>query len=356
MRARGARVTDIAVIVVAADDGVMPQTREHLNIVGLLGITNGLVALSKIDLVTAERVAAVIGEIRALLDQTPLVSAPVVPVSSETGEGLDALRRELTRSLSAVRSKSEAWPFWMAVDRVFVVRGFGAVATGAIASGRVAKDAHLRLLPGGQTVRVRGIQMHHHPAETAVAGNRCALNLAGVDRQALRRGMVICEAELSRVTKTLDVRVTLAPELAKSLKSHTRVRFHSGAAEVMARLQWLEPTPPEPGGAGLAQLRLDEPMPLLYGHRYILRDETAQRTVGGGVVLDVFAERRGARLPERIERLRRLIVALAPPDLAEGLGSALEILAAGIFVGTETNFHITGPMHIHIRVPAKETV
>ena len=302
----GATGIDLVLLVVAADDGVMPQTREHLNIIGLLGISSGLVALSKIDLVTAERVAAVTKEIRALLVQTPLASAPVVPVSSETGEGLDALRRELRGCLSAVRSKSEAWPFWMAIDRAFVVRGFGSVATGTIASGRVTKEAQLRLLPGGQAVRARGIQMHNQPVETATAGNRCALNLAGVDRQSLRRGMVICETALSRIARTVDARVTLAPELAKSLKNHSRVRFHSGTAEVMARLQWLEPTPPEPGEAGMAQFRLDEPMPLLYGQRYILRDETAQRTVGGGVVLNAFAERRGARLPERIERLRRL--------------------------------------------------
>ena len=302
----GATGIDLVLLVVAADDGVMPQTREHLDIIGLLGIASGVVALTKIDLVNAEKVASVSKEIRTLLGGTLLASAPVVPVSSETGQGLEALRRELARCLTVVRSKSEAWPFWMAVDRVFVVRGFGAVATGTIASGRVAKDGHLSLLPGGQTVRVRGIQIHNQAVDAATAGNRCALNLSGADKQSLRRGMVVCEAGLSRVAKTVDARVTLARDLAKPPKSHSRVRFHSGTAEAIARLQWLEPTPPEPGGVGLAQIRLEEPMPLLYGHRYIVRDETVQRTVGGGVVLDAFAERRGARLPERIKRLSRL--------------------------------------------------
>ena len=327
----GATGIDLVLLVIAADDGVMPQTREHLNIIGLLGITSGLVALSKIDLVNAERVAVVTTEIRALLGQTLLASVPIVPVSSETGEGLDTLRLELTRCLSTLRRKSEAWPFWMAVDRAFAVRGFGAVVTGTIASGRVARDATLRLLPGGQTVRVRGIQIHSHPAESAIAGNRCALNLAGVDKESLGRGMVLCDAGLNRIAATLDAQVTLAPDLAKTLKSHSRVRFHSGTAEAMARLQWLEPTPPEPGGSGLAQFRLDQAMPLLCGHRFILRDETAQRTIGGGVVLDAFAERRGARLPQRIQRLRRL--GALDPD--ESLSVCLEARGADGWLLTE---------------------
>ena len=316
----GATGIDLVLLVIAADDGVMPQTREHLDIIGLLGIAGGVVALSKIDLVTAERVAAVTKEIRALLDGTLLARAPVVPFSSVTGEGLDELRGELARSLTAVRSKSEAWPFWMAVDRVFLVRGFGAVATGTIASGRIAKDDQVRLLPGGQTVRVRGIQVHNQPVSAAVAGSRCALNLAGVDKQSLHRGTVVCESGLDRVAATVDARVSLSRDLPKPLKNHARVRFHSGTAEAIARVQWLEPKAPEPGGAGLAQLRLEEPMPLLYGHRFILRDETAQRTVGGGTVLDAFAARRGTRLPERIERLRRL----SALDPAENLSVCLE--------------------------------
>ncbi len=320
----GATGIDLVLLVVAADDGVMPQTREHVDIIGMLGIAGGVVALTKIDLVTAERVAAVTKEIRTLLGGTPLASAPVVPVSSETGEGLDTLRRELARCIKLVQSKSEEWPFWMAVDRVFAVRGFGAVVTGTIASGRVAKEMQLRLLPGGQTVRVRGIQRHNLPVDTATAGNRCALNLTGVDKQLFRRGMVVCDPGLSRAATTVSTRFTLTRDLAKPPKSHTRVRFHSGTAESISRLEWLEPTPPEPGSAGLAQFRLEEPMPLLYGQRFIVRDETAQRTMGGGVVLDPFAVRRGARLPERIEQLRRL--SAFDPD--ESLTVCLEIRGA----------------------------
>jgi len=302
----GATGIDLVLLVIAADDGVMPQTREHLDIISLLGITNGVIAVSKIDLVPAPKVEQVTGDIRALLAGTPLASAAVVPVSAETGEGIEALFRELAAGLGAVRATSETGPFWMAVDRVFVAQGFGVVCTGTVVSGRVAKDARLRILPGGQAFRVRGIQSHHQSIDAAGPGARCALNLTGVDKKSLRRGMVACDPRLVRVVTTMDARVTLARDLGKPIKSHSRVRFHSGTAETLARLQWLEEAQPQPGKAGLAQLRLEKPMPLLYGHRFVLRNETAEQTLGGGVVLDPFAARRGARLPERIERLRRL--------------------------------------------------
>ena len=302
----GATGIDLVLLVIAADDGVMPQTREHLDIVSLLGITNGVVALSKIDLVPAARVKHATEDIRALLAGTPLASAPVVSVSAETGAGVETLLKELAGSLGMVRAKSETGPFWMALDRVFVAQGFGVVGTGTVASGRVAKDAQLRLLPGGQAVRVRGIQIHNQSVDAAAPGNRCALNLTGVDKNSLRRGMVACDPRLIRVAATVDARVTLVRDLGKPLKSHSRVRVHSGTAETLAHLQWLEEAQAQPGNGGLAQLRLEKPIPLLYGHRFVLRDETAERTLGGGVVLDPFAARRGAQLPERTKRLRRL--------------------------------------------------
>ena len=321
----GATGIDLVLLVVAADDGVMPQTREHLDIVCLLGIRQGIVALTKIDLVPAERVAAVAEEIRALLAGTPLGAAPIVPVSAETGEGLGALERGLAAGLGEVRTRTQAGFFWMAVDRIFVAPGFGPVVTGTIASGRVAKGDRVALMPGGQAARVRGIQGHNRFIDRAVAGSRCALNLAGVDRRSLRRGMVTCDPRLSRAAMTIDARVALIRDLEKPPGNHVRVRFHSGTAEGLARLQWLDPKPPGPGGAGLAQLRLDEPMPLLYGHRFILRGESAQRTLGGGVVLDPFAGRRGARRPERAERLDRLLG--LDPD--QGLTAWLEARGVG---------------------------
>ncbi len=300
----GASGFDLVLLVVAADDGVMPQTREHLDIVSLLGIESCVVALNKIDLVAAARVQAVTEEIRALASTAPcLRAAPIVPVSAHTGEGLDALRRALAEKLKKIPPRDSDGYFRMAIDRAFTMTGFGPVVTGTIASGRVRKDDSLRLLPGGATVRVRGLQTHNQAAESAEAGNRCALNLAGVEKDRLQRGMMVCDPRLERVAHMMDV--TLKP--AHGLKpphDHQRVRFHSGTAEVFARLAWIEP--PSADAAGVAQLRLENPAPLLYRDRFVLRDETARHTLGGGIVLDPFAARRGVHRPERRELLHRL--------------------------------------------------
>lgn len=301
----GASGFDLVLLVVAADDGVMPQTREHLDIVSLLGIESCVVALNKIDLVSASRVQTVMEEIRALAPTVPcLRGAPIVPVSAHTGEGLDALRRTLSEKLKTIPPRDCAGYFRMAIDRAFTMTGFGSVVTGTIASGRVHKNDALRLLPGGETVRVRGVQTHNQAAESAEAGNRCALNLAGVEKESLQRGMMVCDPRLERVSHIVDVALTLAAGLKQPPHNHQRVRFHSGAAEEFAHLVWIEEAPP--GGAGLAQLRLENATPLLYRDRFVLRDESAQHTLGGGVVLDPFASRRGVRRPERREQLFHL--------------------------------------------------
>lgn len=301
----GASGFDLVLLAVAADDGVMPQTREHLDIVSLLGIESCVVALNKIDLVSASRVQAVTEEIRTLAQTAPcLREAPIVPVSAHTGEGLDELRRALTEKLKQVPPRDSSGYFRMAIDRAFARPGFGPVVTGTIASGRVRQDDLLRLLPGGETVRVRGLQTHNRTAESAEAGNRCALNLTGVEKDSLKRGIMICDPRLERVAHIVDVALTVAPGLNRSLRNHQRVRFHSGTAEEFARLVWIEEA--SPGGAGLAQLRLENAVPLLYRDRFVLRDEPALHTLGGGVVLDPFASRHGLNRPERREALRRL--------------------------------------------------
>ncbi len=302
----GATGIDLVLLVVAADDGVMPQTREHLDIVSLLGIERGVVALNKVDLVDEARVQAVTEEIHAVLHDTPLHTAPIVPVSAQTGEGVESLRQELVNVLKEVKARQVADYFRLAVDRVFVMPGFGPVVTGTVASGQVKKGDHLTLLPGGKRVRVRGIQAHNESVEAISAGGRCALNLAGVDKEALQRGMMVCDPRLQRVAHTVDVSLSLVPGLGRIPKSHQRVRFHSGTAETFARLVWLGDETPAPGQAGLAQLRLEQAVPLLYGDRFIVRNETAQHTLGGGVVLDPFAQRRGVHQPGHLDRLARL--------------------------------------------------
>ncbi len=349
----GATGIDLALLVVAADDGVMPQTREHLDIVGLLGIERAVVALSKTDLADGGRVAAVRDEIKALLDGTPLTGAPIVPVSARSGDGIEALRRALAGGARAVRAKSIAGPFWLAIDRVFTASGFGSVVTGTIASGRVAVGDALRLLPEGRAVRVRGVQVHGQAVEAATAGSRCALNLAGVDKQVLKRGMAVCDPGLTRAARVIDARVSLiGDDRAKPLKSHSAVRFHSGAAETTARLQWLE-SPPGPGGGGPAQIRLEAETPLLAGHRFIIRDAAAQRTIGGGVVLDAFAARRGVRLPERIERLGRL----GSGDADDRLAAWLESRGADGWLLPELALHMGAtPQIIEDRLKGRDDI
>jgi selenocysteine-specific elongation factor len=304
----GASGFDLVLLVVAADDGVMPQTREHLDIVSVLGLESCVVALNKIDLVSASRVQAAMEEIRALAQVAPcLRAAPVVPVSAHTGEGLDELRRALAEKLNKLPPRDAGGYLRMAIDRAFTRPGFGPVVTGTIVSGRVHRDDTLRLLPGGETVRVRGLQTHSQATESAEAGNRCALNLAGVEKESLQRGMMVCDPRLERVAHIVDVALALASGLDRSLRDHQRVRFHSGTAEEFARLVWIEPSSADAAdAAGVAQLRLENAVPLLYRDRFVLRDEPARQTLGGGVVLDPFASRHGLNRPERRETLHRL--------------------------------------------------
>ncbi len=318
----GATGIDLVLLVVAADDGVMPQTLEHLDIVLLLGIPRGVVALNKTDLVDAARVRAVTDDIHALLSGTPLADAPIVPVSAHTGAGIGALRDTLAEALREVRERplprvpapaalvhpahrTTAGFFRLPIDRVFVMPGFGPVVTGTVAAGELRQEAHVRLLPGGKEVRVRGIQAHGRAVAAATAGNRAALNLAGVDKDEIRRGMMAVDPRLTRAAHTLDVRVTLARHAGKIPRDHTRVRVHLGTAETLARLRWTAGVPVA-GADAFAQLRLEAPLAALYGDRLILRSEEARDTLGGGVVLDPFAARRGATAPARCVRLARL--------------------------------------------------
>jgi selenocysteine-specific elongation factor len=319
----GATGIDLALLVVAADDGIMPQTLEHLDIILLLGIPRAVVALNKIDLVDAPRVRGVTGEIRGRLRETALAHAPIVPVSAQTGEGIERLRPALAQALQTAQAREAEGFFRLPIDRVFTMPGHGTVVTGTIAGGEVKRDDRLRILPGGQEVRVRGVQVHGQPAERAVAGSRCALNLAGVEKDALRRGMMLVDERLARASTTGDVRLTLSRHLSP-VANHQRIHFHAGTAEVLGRLLWLGDEVPAPGDAAFAQIRLDEEVPLLYGDRFILRSEEARRTLGGGVVLDPFAARRGARRPERRARLARL----ARFDAGESLRAWLEARGA----------------------------
>ncbi len=304
----GACGVDCVLLVIAADDGVMPQTREHLAIVELLGIRRALVALTKIDRVEAPRVAEVRQQVEALLQAGPLAGAPIFPVSSITGEGIDALRAALIAQAADVRARSEDGHFRLAIDRTFSVTGAGVVVTGTAFAGRVKVGDELALSPAGRTVRVRGLHAQNQAAQEAHAGQRVALNLAG-DRLAveqINRGDWLLNPELQAPTRRIDIEFTLLPGEARELRHWTPVHIHLGAQDVTGRIALLEGECLAPGGHVHAQLLLNAPAHAVHGDRVVLRDQSAQRTLGGGRVLDPFAPPRNRHRQARLAVLRAL--------------------------------------------------
>ena len=317
----GAHGVDVALLVVAADDGVMPQTEEHLDILHLLGVTRGLVAVTKTDLVDEARVRTVVDEIRVSLDGTLLAEAPIVPVSSTTGAGLAALRAAIDEQLARpVAAEREAY-FRLPVDRVFSLRGQGLVVTGTALAGEVHVGDVVRVLPGGGEARVRSLEVHGEPHERATGGRRLAIGLAGIERDRLARGAVVCHAAVTRVTRCLDAWVEIRPAAGRAVASHTRVRLHLGTAEVLGRLVMHEGRPLAPRSGGWARLILREPVLALRGDRFVLRDETARRTIGGGEVTSAFVEPRVRRGPE----LAAHLTALRAGDEASAAGAVLAL-------------------------------
>ena len=290
----GAGGIDAALLAVAADDGVMPQTIEHVQVLDLLGVAQGVVAITRADR-APDRVAAVAQEVRALLAGTTLAGAAVLPVSAITGEGIAALRAALAALAPAGREGQEHHAR-LAVDRVFTVAGAGLVVTGTLVSGRIAVGDRLLVSPGGQEARVRGLHAHNRPAERAVAGQRVALNLAGPSREQVARGDWVLHPDAHAPTALLDATLRLLPG-APPLRGGVPVHVHLAAAHVTGRL--------DPLGAGLARLALDRPIGALAGDRLVLRDAGARHTIGGGVVLDPFPPRRGGRAPARLDLLAR---------------------------------------------------
>lgn len=332
----GAHGIDLVLLVVAADDGVMPQTEEHLDILHLLGARRGVVAMTKVDLVDPARRRDVREEIEILLAGTGLERAPVVEVSTVTGEGLDGLRATLRAALRGATRPPPEGCFRLPVDRAFVLRGHGVVVTGTATAGTVRTGASLRLLPGGAEVRVRGIQVHGAAVAEAAYGQRVALNLGGVEHGGVGRGQVACDPELERVTDRFDAWVELRPALARPLARHAAVRLHLGTAETMARVVWLDRRPALAAKeSALAQLVLRTPLAAFGGDRFILREATARATIGGGVILDPFAPRPGRDGGDRLAQLAALRDAPTPLarlrallDMATGLAVAPEALAA----------------------------
>jgi len=334
---------DHALIVVAADDGVMPQTREHVAILDLLGIASGVVALTKIDRADPARIAEAAAEIEQLLADTDLAGAPVFPVSSVTGAGIEPLRAHLLAEASRIESTRVGGAFRMSVDRSFIVEGAGIVATGLALSGEVKLNDHLLISPSGTQVRVRSIRAQNRKSDTGRAGERCALNIsaARLTLKDIGRGDWLLDASVHAPVERFDARIRLLPSEEKPLRHWTPVHLHIGAADIPARVAVLKGGASaegatgaafiEPGDEGFVQIVLQEPVSALHGDRFVLRDQSALRTIAGGSVIDPFAPDRGRARPDRLALVAALERGHLVAALAAALASAPEGLAFGLF-------------------------
>jgi selenocysteine-specific elongation factor len=305
----GAHGIDLVLFTVAADDGVMPQTEEHLDILHVLGVRRAIFVVTKIDLVPDRRIAEVEEEIRMLAAGTSLADSPVVRYSFATGSGLDEVRGLIALALRQTAEPRSSGYFRLPVDRAFVLRGHGLVVTGTATGGMVRAGDHVRCLPGPHVFRVRNIEVHNQAATAAMAGQRVALNLAGHGAPTIQRGHVICDERLTLTSARFDAWLELRPSASAGLKNHQRLRVHQGTAERMGRAVLFGSG--DPLGAdqsAYCQIALDEPLHLLRGDHFIVRDETAQRTLGGGIVVAPWARRHRrteADVGAKLERLHR---------------------------------------------------
>lgn len=290
----GAGGIDIVLLVIAADESIKPQTREHFDISRLLGVTRGVVALTKSDLVDGDTLGLVRLEVEEYLRGSFLEQAPVVAVSARTRNGLSELKKALHTVASELPGKDAARYFRLPIDRAFAMKGFGTVVTGTLISGRVRAEDEVELFPRGMRLRVRGVHSGGKPVERALAGERTAVNLAGIDHGDVRRGMTLAAPGRFRRTRRIDARLTLLPS-ARKLKHRARAHFHAGTAGMIAEILLYGESVLSPGQTALAHLRLADDVLLLPGDRFIVRQFSPVITIGGGVVLDPLARRPALR-------------------------------------------------------------
>ena len=286
----GAAGIDLVLLVIAADESIKPQTREHFDICRLLGVQRGVVVLTKSDLVDAEMLGLVRLEVEEYLRGSFLERAPIVPVSAKNGTGLAELKNALDAVATEVPGKDAARYFRLPIDRAFAMKGFGTVVTGTLISGSIGAEDEVELFPGGKRLRVRGVHSGGKAVERATAGQRTAVNLAGIDHAEVRRGMTLATRGRFRTTRRVDVRLTLLAS-ARKLKHRARVHFHAGTSETIAEILLYGGNILAPGESALGHLRLQEEVLLLPGDRFIVRQFSPVITIGGGVVLDPLARR-----------------------------------------------------------------
>jgi selenocysteine-specific elongation factor len=312
----GAAGIDVLLLVIAADESIKPQTREHFDICRLLGVKRGVVALTKSDLVDADTMELVRLEAEEFLRGSFLDGAPLMPVSAKTGAGLGELKKALSDAAAKAFTKDSSHYFRLPIDRAFAMKGFGSVVTGTLISGSVGAADEVELFPLGERLRVRGVQSGGKAVERATPGQRTAVNLAGIEHTALKRGMVLASPGKFRKTRRIDVRLELLPS-ARKMKQRSRVHFHAGTAETIAEVFFHEEKELLPGGSAFANLKLQDEVLALPGDRFIVRQFSPVATIGGGAVLDPLARRPMLRDTGRVSFLETL-----------ERGSREEILAA----------------------------
>jgi selenocysteine-specific elongation factor len=301
----GAGGMDLVMLHVAADESVMPQTREHFEICRLLRVPAGLTVITKSDLVDPETVDVVRLEIQELVAGSFLDGAPIVAVSARTGAGLPDLRRTLAELAHGVRGRPASGPPRLPIDRVFSMRGFGTVVTGTLVSGTIRQDDELHLVPSDRRIKVRGLQVHGQPRPEAMAGQRAAVNLAGVEVADIARGETLTAPGAVTATRRVDVEIELLPD-ARPVRHGSRVRFHQGTRELQARVAVASGPDIAAGSTALARIHLDSAAALVRGDRFILRTYSPPATIGGGIVLDPSPPRRGVRTAAAASRFARL--------------------------------------------------
>ncbi|HJP33023.1 MAG TPA: selenocysteine-specific translation elongation factor [Candidatus Latescibacteria bacterium] len=343
----GASSIDLALFVVAADDGVMPQTREHLAILQLLGIQHGVVALTKTDLVEPDWVELVTEELSELFADTFLSGAPILPVSSTTGDGVDDLRSTLEDEIGRVAVRADRGAFRLPVDRVFSVAGFGTVVTGTVLAGIVRPRDELVLQPRGQSVRVRGVQVHGQDRPEAGVGLRAAVNLSDLDAADVERGDTLALPGFFPSTYMLDASLSMLADIPAPLLHRDRVRLHLGPSEVLARVVLLDADVLGPDDNGYVQLRLESPAVAAHGDRFVIRRYSPAQTLGGGIILDPLPPKHRRRRPEVLSTLGDLDTDTAQiplevflrsagdegrtaPELAHLLGEDVESVVRGL--------------------------
>ena len=297
---------DLVMLIIAADEGIMPQTREHLSICRLLGIKTGLIVLTKTDLVEPEWVELVTDDILDFVKDTFLEEKPIVPVSAHTGDGLDNLKKAVGEIANQTPVKSETGIFRIPIDRVFTMRGFGVVITGTLFSGSVAVGEQVEVYPRTLQARVRGLQVHGESVEKSTAGLRTAVNLQGLERTEVFRGDIIGHRGELKSTYMLDVHLEHLADAPRPLKTRNRIRFHAGTAEIMGRISLIGRDELEPGDSAFAQIRLEEPIVVLPRDRFVIRSYSPIITIGGGEILDIMPRKHRRLRSSSLDHLKSL--------------------------------------------------